>query len=258
MEEAKRPCDMFPENPMEPLMLEQWREFNRATKCHICFKEFREDDIKVRDHCHYTRSYRGPAHRNCNLRYKIPKYIPIIFHNLSGYDAHLFIKELGNKLDTGKIDVIAENKKKYISFTVDVIVDWYEEGWGKIKEKKTQLRFTNSIRFMASNLDSLSSNIAGVSGMACNECEEEVCEFTHINEDYVAHRKCRNCYSGYSKNQLTVDSILSNFVNLRDNHTDKQFRLLHRREFIHMSTCQVGIRSRKQHYLLRKRFITLT
>ena len=64
----------------------------------------------------YTGQYRGPAHRNCNLRYKIPSFIPIIFHSLIGYDAHLFIRELGKKFDKGKIGVIAENKEKYISF----------------------------------------------------------------------------------------------------------------------------------------------
>ena len=154
---------MFPEKPMKPLTTKQWRKFNRGRKCHICFKEFELDNPKVRDHCHYTRSYRGPGHRNCNLTYKIPLYIPIVFHNLSGYDAHLTIRELGKKFDTGVIGVIAENKEKYISFHVDVVVDRYEDEWGK--EKKIQFRFIDSTRFMASSLDSLMNNLVGVSGM---------------------------------------------------------------------------------------------
>ena len=56
---------------------------------------------------------------------------------------------------------------------------------------------------MASSLDSLSSNPVGVNEMDCEECRESW-EFTHINEDYIAHGKCRNCYSGYSKRQLEV------------------------------------------------------
>ena len=47
------------------------------------------------DHFHFTGKYRGAAHNECSLAFKIPKFIPIIFHNLSGYDAHLFIKNLG-------------------------------------------------------------------------------------------------------------------------------------------------------------------
>ena len=95
---------------MKRLHSEQWRDHNRATIYHICLKGFRVHDPKVRDHCHYTGKYRGPAHRSCNLRYKIPNYIPIIFHILS--------RELAKKFNTGKIRVIAENKGKYISFNV--------------------------------------------------------------------------------------------------------------------------------------------
>ena len=157
--EVKRLYHMFPEKPVNRLTHEEWREFNRARKCHVCLKKFKEDNPKVRNHCHYTGQYRGPGHRNCNLRYKIPSYISIAFHNLSGYDAHLFIRELGKKFDKGKTGVIAENKEKYISFNVDV------DELDKVKEKQIQLRFIDSIRFMASSLDALSSDLAGVSGM---------------------------------------------------------------------------------------------
>ena len=124
-------------------------------------KKFK-DNTKVKHHCHHKGSYRGPAHNICNLAYKIPHYVPIVFHNLSRYYAYLFIRELGNKFDTSKIGVIAENKK-YISFTTDVVADMYEDASGEVKEKKIQLRFIDCIRFMASSLDSLMSNLVGVS-----------------------------------------------------------------------------------------------
>ena len=82
---------------MGPLTKKQWKKYKRSTKCHICYKPFTLKDPKVRDHCHYTGLYRCPAHSLCNLRYKIPSYIPVGFHNLSGYDAHLFIRELGGR-----------------------------------------------------------------------------------------------------------------------------------------------------------------
>ena len=152
---------MFPEKPMKHLTREQWGDHNRATICHICLKGFKVYDPKT-DHCHYTGKYRGPAHRNCNLRYKIPHYIPIVFHNLSRYDAHLFIRKLGKKFNTGKIGAIAENKEKYISFNVDVVVDSYTDDSGEVEEKKIQLKFINSFRFMASSLDSSMNNLVGV------------------------------------------------------------------------------------------------
>ena len=165
--EAQRLFKSFPEKKMIPLTKEEWREYDKATKCHICLEEFDEIEdeitkgiIKVRDHCHYTGKYRGPAHSNCNLRYKIPSYIPIVFHNLSGYDAHLFIRELGKKFDTGKIGVIAENKEKYITFNVDVVVEKKKDKkTGKERERKIQLRFIDSVRFMASSLDELSASL---------------------------------------------------------------------------------------------------
>ena len=60
-------------------------------------KEFSNNEkknYKVRDHCHYTGKYRGATHNICNLRYKVSKEIPIVFHNGSIYDYHFIIKEL--------------------------------------------------------------------------------------------------------------------------------------------------------------------
>ena len=106
--EAKRLYNSFPERPMVPSAESQLKEYERATKCHICFAPFGEK-AKVRDHCHYSGLYRGAAHSSCNLQYKIPSYIPGVFHNLTGYDAHLFIKEL-SKYTTG-IGAIAKIRR---------------------------------------------------------------------------------------------------------------------------------------------------
>ena len=57
-------------------------------------KTFTIDNKKVRDHCHFTRKYRGTSHRKCNMNYKISKKIPFVFHIGSTYDLHFIIKEL--------------------------------------------------------------------------------------------------------------------------------------------------------------------
>ena len=79
---------------MRALTKVQWKDYKSVSSCHICFKPFREGNRKVRDHCHYSGIYRGAAHSLCNLQHKIPSYIPVVFHNLAGYNTYMFIKEL--------------------------------------------------------------------------------------------------------------------------------------------------------------------
>ena len=122
---------MFPEKPMTPLSIKQWKKYKRSTICHICYKPFTLMNQKVRDHCHYTGRYRGSKHSFCNLMYRIPLYIPVVFHNLSGYDVHLFIRELGKQLSD--MGVIAKNEEDYISFSIKVSVDKYIDKNGEEK-----------------------------------------------------------------------------------------------------------------------------
>ena len=140
-------------------------QFNSATKCWICKEEF--DDTadekgyrkneKVKDHCHYTGRFRGAAHNSCNLKYKKPKFIPVIFHNLSGYDSHLFIKNLG--YTDGNIDCIPNNEEKYISFTKNTVTGSYTNNEGKTKPIKHKIRFIDSFKFMSTSLDNLVNNL---------------------------------------------------------------------------------------------------
>ena len=70
---------------------EQEREFQKAKDCTICGEELGE--YRVRDHCHVTGNYRGAAHNICNLKYRITWKVPVVFHNLRGYDSHLIMQE---------------------------------------------------------------------------------------------------------------------------------------------------------------------
>ena len=105
-----------------PLTKKQEENDNNEKVCYICKKEFDKSDkkhYKVRDHCHYTGKYRGAAHNICNLRYKIPKEIPIVFHNGSSYDYHFIIKELVKEFE-GNFECLGENTEKYITFSVPI------------------------------------------------------------------------------------------------------------------------------------------
>jgi len=142
--------------PMETLSKQQWKAYCSATRCHICEKPFAPDDTRVRDHCHLTGRYRGPAHSNCNLNYKNSFYIPIVFHNLSGYDAHFIIKEIATAYE-GYVDVLSITKEKYISFTkhVDSTKDNNEKNFQK--KNSVKLRFIDSFKFLNASLDKLVS-----------------------------------------------------------------------------------------------------
>ena len=85
--------------------------YDNSTLCHICNEELGED--RVHDHCHLSGKFRDAAHEVCNLIYKVPKIFPVVFHNLSGYASHLFIKTLEN---SGDISRISNNEENYINF----------------------------------------------------------------------------------------------------------------------------------------------
>ena len=93
---------------MIPLTDEGNRSYKTEKVCYICKKELDTDKNdknafklyhKVRDHRHYAGKYRGAAHSICNLRYKTPKEIPVVFHNGSTYEYHFIIKELAKEFE---------------------------------------------------------------------------------------------------------------------------------------------------------------
>ena len=96
---------------------------------------------KVRDHCHITSKLREAAHWNCNIKFQLTKKIPVIFHNLKGYDNHLIFSEL-NKFNL-KINVIPNGLEKYIAFSLS-----------------KSLVFIDSMQFMNSSLDKLVKNLS--------------------------------------------------------------------------------------------------
>ncbi len=125
------------------LMIEPSSDQLEATDCHLCNKVMCND--RVRNHCHQTGIFLGMAHNGCNLRFKYRRQmnqflLPIVFHNLKGYDGHLLISELTQK--DGNISVIAKSLECYMSFTIG------------------NLKFIDSLNFLSSSLSALVDNCA--------------------------------------------------------------------------------------------------
>ena len=100
---------------------EEEQEFETAAECHICGQKCGNKDIRVWDQCHITGQYRGSAHQDRNLKLRInPKQfkIPVIFHNLQGYDSHFIMQEIGTigKEHDLEINCIPYNIEKYMAF----------------------------------------------------------------------------------------------------------------------------------------------
>ena len=136
---------------------EDRKHFNKASDCWICGEYLGND--RVRDHCHFTGRYRGPAHNSCNLKYRKPKSISVFFHNLSGYDSHLFIKKLGSPDKKENIDCIPNNEEKYISFSKTIKTGHYTNKKGEVKDKTFKIVFKDSLKFMSSSLGALVNNL---------------------------------------------------------------------------------------------------
>ena len=132
-------------------------DFRNINICRFCESELLSD--KVRDHCHLTGKYRGPAHSKCiiNLTQKQSNFIPFIFQNFSKYDCHMFFKKLVDKKNKKvDFDIIPKTNEDYISVTSGCI------------------RFIDSYRFLSIGLDSLVKTLVDTSHKTLKNLKKEV------------------------------------------------------------------------------------
>ena len=180
-----------------PLRTKEEICYNKQKISYICKKEFDKSDKKhhkVRDHCHYTGKYRGAAHNICNLRYKVPKEIPVVFHNGSTYDYHFISKELVKEFN-GNFDCLGENTEKYIIFSVPL----KKKIENKDIEINYKIKFIDSCRFMSSSLTKLVDNLSeGIHNNKCFDCKSNL-DYVRITKNKKLLLKCFNCNIYYKK-----------------------------------------------------------
>ena len=185
---------------MIPLTKKEEENYNNQKICYICKKEFITSDTtehkknnKVRDHCHYTYKYRRVIHNTCNLRYKIPKEIPIIFHNGSTYDYHFIIRELVKEFE-GNFECLEENTEKYITFSVTI----KKRIENKDMEINYKIKFIDSFRFMATLLSKLVDNLTeGIHSDKCIKCKSNLWYMKVMDETLIL--RCFYCKKNYKK-----------------------------------------------------------
>ena len=178
---------------MIPLTTEEKIYHNKQKICYICKKEFdisNKKHHKVRDHCHYTGKYRGAAHNISNLRYKVPKEIPVVSHNGSTYEYHFIINELVKEFK-GNFECLGENTEKYITFSVPI----KKKIENKDLEITYKIRFIDSYRFMSSSLSKLVDNLSeGIHNNKCLDCNSCL-HYIRITKNEKLLLKCFNCDS---------------------------------------------------------------
>ena len=190
---------------MIPLTIEEKIYHNKQKICYICKKEFSNNEkknYKIRDHCNYTGKYRGAAHNICNLRYKVPKEILIVFHNGSIYDYPFIIKELVKEFE-GNFECLGENTEKYITFSVPM----KKKIENKDLEITYKIKFIDSYRFMTSSLSKLVDNLSeGIHNNKCSDCCSNLNYIKTTAKPSSLERKneklileCYNCKQRYKK-----------------------------------------------------------
>ena len=224
----------YEKKKMISLTTEEKIHYNKQKVCYICKKEFDNSDTtkssslehkkqqKVRDHCHYTGKYRGAAHNICNLRYKIPKEILVVFHNGSTYDYHFIIKELAKEFE-GNFECLGENTEKYITFSVPI----KKKIDNKDLEITYKIKFIDSYRFMSSSLSKFVDNLSeGIHNNKYSDCESNL-DYIKIKKNEKLLLKCFN-FNIYYKKKFNKDLMkkLKNIYSFCNNDLNKFILLL--------------------------------
>jgi hypothetical protein len=210
---------------------EEFKKYSKAKNCYICGEEFTNLNYKVRDHDHLTGYFRGAACNSCNLNLKLPKFIPILIHNLK-YDSKLFLKWILKLSENySDINIVPKSKEDFVTFSKKVIVDQHKQEYdlssctkcktnhkdkiiencptcnskmiiqrkGTIINDIIEFRFIDTFKFINMSLDKAVNNLAEVNNCFCAKCKskQEIINtnILPINENGILKLvgNCKNC-----------------------------------------------------------------
>ena len=214
--------------------------FKLMDRCHICGKEYTDKDVHVRDHCHITGKFRGSAHQECNLKLRITPEnlkIPVIFHNLRGYDSHFIMQHVGEmaknyaykdkkgKEQPLKINAIPNSMEKYMAFMLG-----------------NHLNFIDSFQFMSWSLDKLVSNLPKEAFKYTPE-EFKGKKLSQMSQKGVYPYNFMDSFEKFDQTELPTReqfySILNDehITNDEYNHAEKVWKRSTLRQWVNTMTC---------------------
>ena len=140
---------------------QDWNVFFRSKNCHICEKGLGED--RVRDHCHMSGKFRGAAHSQCNISFRLNRDVTVGIHNLRRYDGHIIMNQLGSickdRADM-EIHAVAKNLEDYLSFSIKINKENGKRNHdGGSSIESFRIRFIDTCQFLPNSLESLANNL---------------------------------------------------------------------------------------------------
>ena len=202
------------------MTMENEIDFKKAIKCHICDQQYTDKDIRVRDHCHITGKFRGSAHQDCILKLRIKPdniKIPVIFHNLRGYDSHFIMQQIGKiakkhayKNKRGEechmnINCIPNNMEKYLAFMLG-----------------NHLVFLDSLQFMNSSLDNLIKNLPD-EAFKYTKQEFEKEQFNLMKQKGIYPYDHMDSFDRFNETKLPVQQDFYSILN-NEHISDEQYK----------------------------------
>ena len=202
------------------MTMENEIDFKKAIKCHICDQQYTDKDIRVRDHCHITGKFRGSAHQDCNLKLRIKPdniKIPVIFHNLRGYDSHFIMQQIGEiakkhayKNKRGEechmnVNCIPNNMEKYLAFMLG-----------------NHLVFLDSFQFMSSSLDNLIKNLPD-EAFKYTKQEFEKEQFNLMKQKGIYPYDHMDSFDRFNETKLPVQQDFYSILN-NEHISDEQYK----------------------------------
>ena len=188
--------------------------------CYICGEKYTDKDVHVRDHCHITGKFGGSAHLECNLKLRIKPEdikIPVIFHNLRGYDSHFIKQQIG---DIAKKHAYKDKKGKERPLSINAMPNNMERYMAFMLGN--HFKFIDSFQFMGSSLDKLVENITKCG--SCENCRKDPCIHRSVSDKgpIIQHQTSYSCSECVNCNKPGKGCVNSVYDNLK--HTSNVFK----------------------------------